>query len=64
MELIAPAPLTEEHVRHLAEVAGLRIAPEHLPGVIRNLAVLLGQAALLEADALDPLVEPAAVFRP
>jgi len=64
MEQPRPVPVTDEQVRCLAELAGLRIAPEHLPGVVRNLGVLLGQAALLGAEPLDPRVEPATVFTP
>jgi len=64
VEQVRPAPVTEEQVLHLAELAGLKIAPEHRPGVVRNLGVLLEQSALLGAEPLDPLVEPAAVFCP
>jgi len=57
-------PVTEEKLRHLAEIAGIEIAPGHVPGVIRNLEVLLAQAELLFEEPLDPLVEPAPVLRP
>ncbi|MBC2666110.1 DUF4089 domain-containing protein [Novosphingobium flavum] len=57
-------PLTEEQVRQLAALSGLEIAPGHLPGVIRNLEVLQQQIALLFADPVDPVIEPAAVYRP
>ncbi|SFG18101.1 Protein of unknown function [Novosphingobium sp. CF614] len=56
--------ITEDLVRRLAEANGMAIAPEHLPGVIRNLEVLEVQIALLFARPLDPLVEPAPVYRP
>lgn len=56
--------ITEDLVRQLAERSGLVIAPEHMPGVIRNLEVLEGQILLLFAQPLDPLVEPAPVYRP
>jgi hypothetical protein len=56
--------MTEGDVSLLARLAGLVIAPAHLPGVLRNLAILYDQAALLAAEPLDPLVEPAPVYRP
>lgn len=59
-----PMRITEDLVHHLAERSGLVIAPEHMPGVIGNLKVLEGQIMLLFARPLDPLVEPAPVYRP
>ena len=56
--------LTEEEVRLLAALHDLAITPGHMPGVIRNLAVLRQQAALLFDPPLDLLVEPSPVFRP
>lgn len=56
--------MTAEEVRLLEHMAGLAIDPAHLPGVLRNLETLLEQAALLFAAPLDPLVEPAPVYRP
>ncbi len=56
--------VTEDHVRHLAELAGIGIAPGHMPGVIANLETLWAQAELLVAKPLDPLIEPAPVYRP
>ena len=58
-----PSPLDAAFVGALAQVAGLSIDPDHLAGVSRNLGVLLDQAALF-LDPLDPLVEPAPVYRP
>jgi hypothetical protein len=55
---------TEETLAVLANLAGLKIDPAHLPGVLRNLDILHDQAALLLAQPLDPLVEPAPVYRP
>lgn len=57
-------PISEEQVRQLAALAGMEIAPGHMPGVIRNMEVLLQQAALIFAEPLDPLVEPSPVHRP
>jgi len=57
-------PLTEQEVRLLAALQNIEIASGHMPGVIRNLAVLLEQAALLFDPASDLLLEPAPVFRP
>jgi hypothetical protein len=56
--------MTEEDVAMLARINGLTIAPEYLPGVARNLAVLEEQIALLTAPPLDAEIEPAPVFRP
>jgi hypothetical protein len=59
------APLLDEgDVERLARMAGLTIDPAHLPGVIRNLGILLDQAALLMDPPIDPVVEPAPIFRP
>ena len=55
---------TEEEVRLLAALQNIAIAPGHVPGVVRNLAVLIAQAELLFDPALDVLIEPAPVFRP
>ncbi|GGY99037.1 DUF4089 domain-containing protein [Novosphingobium colocasiae] len=55
--------ISEELVRHLAGHSGLEIAPEHMPGVIRNLEVLEGQILLLFAKPIDPPIEPAPVYR-
>lgn len=54
----------EERVQALAFLAGLRIAPSHLPGVVRNLAILMDQARILGEVAVAAEVEPAAVFHP
>jgi Protein of unknown function (DUF4089) len=56
--------VNEEQLRLLAQLAEIEIAPGHVPGAIRNLEVLLGQAALLAAARLEAEVEPAAVFQP
>jgi hypothetical protein len=58
------AALGPEQVEILGRLAGIAIHPDHLPGVVRNLGVVLGQAALLFDPPLDPLIEPATVFRP
>lgn len=57
-------PPTEEQVRILSDLAGIKIAPEHLPGVTRNLEIVLAQAALLFEPPIDLLVEPATTFSP
>jgi hypothetical protein len=54
----------QTEVMMLARMAGLAIDPAHLPGVTHNLGLLLGQAALLMNAPIDPLVEPAPVYRP
>ena len=55
--------LTTEDVERAARLAGLDIDPAFLPGVTRNLSTLLEQAALFMAEAIDPIVEPAAIYR-
>lgn len=54
----------EQQVEMLAQVAGLTIDPAHLPGVVRNLSILMEQAALFLDPPIDPLVEPAPVYVP
>lgn len=51
-------------VLRLSQAAGIRIASEHLEGVARNLEILLAEGRALNQARLDPLVEPAPVFRP
>jgi len=52
----------EEEVEVLARLAGLSIDPAHLPGVVMNLGVLKGQAALLFDQPISALIEPAPVY--
>lgn len=47
-----------------AAVIGLPIAPEHRPGVIQFLGVVLGAAALVMEFPLPDDVEAAPVFEP
>ena len=56
--------MTEQEVQLLAALQNIEIAPGHVPGVMRNFAVLVEQAALLFDPPLDVLLEPAPVFRP
>ncbi len=56
--------MTEADLKVLADMAGLGIDPSHAAGVIRNLEILLQQAALLAETPVDQRVEPAPVFRP
>jgi hypothetical protein len=56
--------IAPEQVQCMGQVAGLHVDPAYLPGVAYNLAILLRQAALFVDPPLDPLVEPAPVFRP
>jgi hypothetical protein len=56
--------LEEDQVRALARLQKIEIAPGHMPGVIRNLEALLGQAALLYDPPLQATVEPAPVYHP
>ena len=56
--------MTGDEVKLLARMAGLVIDPAYLPSVARNLDILLAQADLLFDPPVDPLVEPAPVYRP
>jgi hypothetical protein len=56
--------MTAEDVALLARMAGSHIDPAFLAGVARNLGILFEQAALLYDPPIDPLVEPAPVYRP
>ncbi|CAN5134108.1 hypothetical protein BH10PSE13_BH10PSE13_11860 [soil metagenome] len=56
--------MTTDEVNLLARMAGLVIDPAHLPGVARNLDLLLAQTDLLFDPPVDPLVESAPVYRP
>jgi len=57
-------PISEDHVRQMAALAGIAITPGQMPGVIGNLAILLEEAALLFDPPVDVLLEPAPVFCP
>ena len=54
----------EQDVERLAQVAGLRIDPAHLPGVLNNLRILLAQTAYLMTPPLAAESEPAPAYRP
>lgn len=56
--------MTADIITQLAGMAGLEIDPAHMPGVANNLEIVLAQAALLFDPPIDPLVEPAPVYRP
>lgn len=56
--------MTAEQFTLLAGMAGLEIDPAYQSGVSRNLEILLEQAALLFDPPINPLVEPAPVYRP
>ncbi len=57
-------PMTEDQVLLLAALVGIPITPGQMPGVIRNLETVLGEAALLFDPAVIALLEPAPVFVP
>lgn len=61
---MALTEVSAELVAQLSQLAGITIAPEHAPGVIANLSVLLRQGELLMEQKIDPAIEPASVFRP
>lgn len=54
----------EAYARQAAALIGLPLAPEHLPGVARNLALAAQMAAIVEALPLGVADEPAPVFNP
>ena len=56
--------MIEDYVTQAAALLGIDILPEHLPGVIRNFALLTEQAALFMDFPLDDRVEMAPTFRP
>lgn len=56
--------VSEQQVRELARSTRLEIAPGHMPGVIRNLDILMAQIETLFGEPVAAIVEPAAVFRP
>ena len=58
------ARATSDDVERLARMAGLSIDPAFLPEVVRNFGILLDQAASFVDQPIDPIVEPASVYRP
>jgi hypothetical protein len=56
--------MSEEQIAVLAHMAGLKIDPAYIPGVLRNLEIVLAQGKVLAQAPLGPLVEPAPVFHP
>ena len=54
----------DAYVDAMSAVVGLEIAPEHRPGVLRQLAIVLAAAALVAEFAIPDVIEPAPVFRP
>ena len=57
-----PAP-TDESVRLLADLLGVRVDPERIPAITAHLADLLAVAAVLDDLDLNG-VAPAAVYDP
>jgi len=54
----------EAYVDASASVLDLKLRPEHRAGVLRYFALAADMAALVDAVALDPHVEPAVQFVP
>ncbi|MGE0774030.1 MAG: AtzG-like protein [Sphingomonadaceae bacterium] len=54
--------VSEQDVLTLARMAGLKLDPAHLPGVVSTMQVLLAQAALLNHPPIAAEVEPAAAY--
>jgi hypothetical protein len=58
-----PIVIDRNEVELLAKMAGLKIDPAHLQGVMDNLQALLDKGALLMSPPLAPEMEPAAALR-
>lgn len=52
----------DAYATQAAAAVGLRIAPEHRPGVVMNLALAARMAALVEGMPLTPQDEAAPVY--
>ena len=59
-----PAFDAEVYVDQASRLVGLPIAPEHRPGVVRNIALIARMASLVTSFPLPPTEEPAPVFVP
>ncbi|RZL86667.1 MAG: DUF4089 domain-containing protein [Variovorax sp.] len=55
---------TEAYVDAAAAALGLKLRPDHRPGVLRYFALAAEMAALVEAVPLEPHAESAVVFMP
>jgi hypothetical protein len=53
-----------EYVEQMSEILDLPIAPEHLPGVIKNFASIAAIAQLVTEFPLPAEIEAAPVFEP
>ncbi len=62
MTTIPTGPALGEYVDEAARLIGLPIAPEHRPGVIQFMGVVLGAAALVMEFSLPETVDGAPVF--
>ncbi|MGJ7511843.1 DUF4089 domain-containing protein [Variovorax sp. GT1P44] len=60
---MTPAQI-ETYVDATSAALGLRLRPDHRPGVVRFFALAAEFAALVEAVPLDPHDEPAVNFVP
>ncbi|MFO1073256.1 MAG: DUF4089 domain-containing protein [Geminicoccaceae bacterium] len=54
----------EAHLDAMAALLGLAIAPEHRPGVVRNLLLIAEMGGLVMGLKLPGELEPAPVFLP
>lgn len=59
-----PDPDPEAIIDAIAPFLGLEIRPDYRPGIVANLEVTAGLAALVLEFPLDDHAEPAAMFRP
>ena len=54
----------ERYVRQAADLLGLSLAAEYLPGVIDYFRLIADHAAALETFALDADIESAGIYEP
>jgi len=61
---IDPAAIDEAYVRQAARLAGIALAPEHVPGVVYYLRMVATFAAEVQACELTGHTESAALYLP
>lgn len=53
-----------EYVRQIAQLMGLKLTPEYLPGVVDNFKIIAAIASLVNQFELPEDIEAASVFEP